>query len=296
MWLEIQIFGFRALWSPFYALFVIALGVLYYLLTGPWRKKFGDVDRPTVSQQVTFYAGLVLLYIIKGSPIDLLSHIMFTAHMMQMALYYILFPTLIIKGIPEWMWRKLFSAPIIAPLLNLLTKPLISLLLFNGLFSLYHYPAVFDFAKTSVVAHAVITTGILFAAFIVWMPIFPPIKEKDTMSPVFKIGYVFANGVLLTPACALIIFSTEPLYSTYTDASAWMSALSLCVPGDVLGTLSLSGPQIFSPMPVLEDQQLGGIIMKVTQEVVYGIYIGMIFFPWFLKEQDKIDPLPEESN
>ncbi|WP_026570483.1 cytochrome c oxidase assembly factor CtaG [Sediminibacillus terrae] len=295
MWLELQIFGFRALWSPYYLLFVIALGLIYYLITFTFREKFTDKGRPSRKQLIYFYTGLVILYLIKGSPIDLLSHIMFTSHMIQMSLYYLVFPILIIKGIPEWIWRNVFSVPGLKQVLHLLTKPLIALLLFNGLFSMYHMPVIFDFAKANVVAHAVITTVILLAAFLVWWPIFTPIKEMDKLSPLMKIGYIFANGVLITPACGLIIFSGHSLYATYSETSGWIQAMSLCVPQSVLNGLPLTGPQMFSPIPVLEDQQLGGILMKIMQEIVYGFVLARIFFGWFNKSVDKVDPLPSTN-
>ncbi|GAA3323003.1 hypothetical protein GCM10020331_045130 [Ectobacillus funiculus] len=31
-------------------------------------------------------------------------------------------------------------------------------------------------------------------------------------------------------------------------------------------------------MPVVEDQQTGGVIMKIIQEIVYGTVIGYVFF------------------
>ena len=53
MWLEIQIFGFRALWSPYFLIFVIILGLAYYLITGPYRNKLGgkDASPPSFRQQ-----------------------------------------------------------------------------------------------------------------------------------------------------------------------------------------------------------------------------------------------------
>lgn len=294
MWLELQIFGFRALWSPYYFLFVLALGFLYYLVAIRFKYKFTTEENPDKKQIAFFYSGLLVLYIIKGSPIDLISHIMFTSHMVQMAVYYLVFPILIIKGIPVWIWKKVFSVPGVNQALRLLTKPLIALLLFNGLFSMYHLPAIFDFAKANPLAHAIITTIILLAAFCVWWPIFTPLADQDNMQPLLKMGFIFANGVLITPACALIIFSDAPLYATYSETGGWMQALSLCVPQSVLNGLSLTGPQMFSPIPVVEDQQLGGILMKITQEIVYGIVLAKIFFTWF-REGDKVDPVPEQG-
>ncbi|GGC80347.1 protein CtaG [Thalassobacillus devorans] len=295
MWLELQIFGFRALWSPYYFLFILLLAGLYYYVTGPGRHRFTDEGRPTGKQQALFYTGLIVLYIIKGSPIDLLAHIIFTAHMTQMALYYLLFPILIIKGIPTWMWKKLFNIPVVRPILLLLSKPLIALLLFNASFSLYHLPSVFDYAKTGEFAHAGITLGILFTAFLMWMSVFPPLDELDRLSELLKIGYIFANGVLITPACALIIFADTPLYATFTEGGPWVQALSLCVPPDVLSGmtgLKMSGPELFSPLSLLDDQQSAGIIMKVAQEIIFGAIIAKIFFTWFNKERDIIDPVP----
>ncbi|MEC5422814.1 cytochrome c oxidase assembly factor CtaG [Virgibacillus sp. C22-A2] len=294
MWLELQIFGFRALWSPYFFMFVLFLALLYFLITGPYRRKFGENDKPSFSQQIFFYTALLLLYLVKGSPVDLLSHIMLSAHMVQMAIYYLIFPIFIIKGLPVWVWRKVIEKPVIKPVLKLLTKPIISLLLFNTLFSLYHVPAVFDFAKSSQLIHTSISLTILFAAFIVWWPILSPIKEYDTMSPVLKLGYIFANGVLITPACVLIIFADHALFATYSQDGAWMQALALCVPGDVLQgiTYSISGPEMFSPFSTMEDQQLGGIIMKIMQEITYGVILGRVFFKWFNKKSLEIDPIP----
>ncbi|WP_087973046.1 cytochrome c oxidase assembly factor CtaG [Oceanobacillus rekensis] len=295
MWLELQIFGFRALWSPYFFVFICALAVLYYLITIRYRHKFGGKEKPTAKQQAFFYVSLVLLYIVKGSPIDLLTHITLTAHMIQMAIYLFIIPIFMLKGIPEWMWRKVVNAPVIKPIFTVLTKPIIALLLWNGLFSLYHIPVVFNFSKSSAIAHTSISLILFIVSFIVWFPLISPVKELDKMQPLLKIGYIFANSVLITPACVLIIFSSDPLYATYSQDGSWIQALSLCVPGDILQglTTSLSGPEMFTSMDIVEDQQLGGIIMKIMQEITYGIVLGTIFFKWFSRESLKVDPIPE---
>ncbi|MBB6454994.1 putative membrane protein [Salirhabdus euzebyi] len=297
MWAKIQIFGFRALWSPYFFLFILALAVLYYLVTGPLRHKFGgnEEDIPSVKQRISFYAGLALLYIVKGSPVDLLSHIMFMAHMIQMAFYYLVFPILIIRGIPVWIWKKVFNTKGLRHVLNLLTKPLIAIFLFNFLFSIYHLPDILDYSKSHEISHSVISVVLLFAAFCMWWPLLTPIKEQQIMKPLYKILYIFGNGVLITPACGLIMFSSIPLYSTYSDVQAWSNALSLCVPLDVLQGITLSGPELFSNISLLHDQQAGGILMKVLQEVIYGIILGSVFFKWFRSENRGVDPIPNQS-
>ncbi len=88
MWLDIQIFGFRALWSPYFMIFIVLVALAYFLITGPYRYKFGGHDRASVKQQFSFYTALLCLYLVKGAPIDLLSHITLTAHMIQMAIFF----------------------------------------------------------------------------------------------------------------------------------------------------------------------------------------------------------------
>lgn len=298
MWLQLQIFGFRALWSPYFMIFVISLGILYYLITGPYRHKFGGEGKPrtTLKQNIAVYTALIILYVVKGSPVDLLSHIMLTFHMTQLALLYLAFPILLLKGLPKWLWEKVLYLPIIYPTLKLLTHPIIAILSFNGLFSLYHIPPVFDFTKSSIPAHTVSTIILLIAAFIMFIPMMSPIKEFDRLKPLVKIFYIFGNAVLITPACVLIIFADVPLYEAYTASGAWIQALSLCVPGDILTGIPdlISGPELFSPLSILDDQQLGGIIMKILQEITYGIILTQVFHAWFTKENLKTDPIPNQ--
>lgn len=297
MWLDIQIFGFRGLWSPYFATFLLVLALLYFLITGPWREKFGGTEKPTVRNQVYFYLGLLILYTVKGSPIDLLAHIMLSAHMIQLAIYFLVFPIFIIKGIPVWLWEKVFEARFLKPFLNLFSNPIVSLLLFNLLFSLYHMPVIFDFSKSSRITHSTISIIILFTAFMLWWTVLAPIKERDKIPPMLKLGYMLASAALITPACALIIFASDPLFSAYSSEGAWIQAMSLCVPGDVLQGLAstISGPEMFSPLSMIDDQQLGGITMQTVSTIIYGTMIGIVFFQWFKPSEDTIDPLPNPS-
>jgi len=294
MWLQLQIFGFRALWSPYYLTFLLLIALAYFLITGPLRHKFGGggQPKPTAKQQTFFYLGLALIYAVKGAPIDLLSHIMMTAHMTQMAIFLLIAPLLIMKGIPKWIWEKVVEWPVVKQILAVFTKPVVSLLFFNGLFSVYHIPAVFDFSKGSLVAHSATSIILFIAAFLMWFSLLPPLKQYERLTPLPKILYIFLNGLLITPACVLIIFAGEPLYAAYTSEGSWMQALALCVPGDVLTGISttLSGPEVFSPLSALHDQQFGGIIMKGIQEIMYGIVMAKVFFGWFSKDNLKVDP------
>ncbi|MBG9916994.1 cytochrome C oxidase assembly protein [Bacillus sonorensis] len=281
---SLEIFGFRALWSPYYLGAVLLLIGLYFVLI----KRFGsEHERASRKVIILFVTGMVLLYASKGSPLDLLGHIMFSAHMAQMAILYLVVPPLLILGVPAWLWKKAIFRPVVKPLFQFFSKPLIAIIVFNGLFSMYHVPLVFDFIKTNAVYHAAVTVLIFIAAFFMWWPLIHRVKELPHMGGLLKMGYIMADGILLTPACALIMFSGTPLYLTYSDPSAWVEAMKLCVPLDTLSGMTLTGPEMFSSMPVLEDQQLGAIVMKIIQEIVYGTFLAIVFFSWAKKERAK---------
>src|SRR5699024_6352825 len=106
------------------------------------------------------------------------------------------FPIFIIKGLPKWIWKKNYYAPMIKPALDFLTKPVISLPLFYGLFSLYHLPVIFNFTNSVPIAYTSMSIFLLIAAFIVSLPIVSPIEELNKLSPLLKMVYVLASAVL----------------------------------------------------------------------------------------------------
>lgn len=275
-------------------MFVLSLLIAYFVFTGPLRDNFKDAAPPTTKEQSYFVASMVLLYAVKGSPIDLLSHLSFSAHMVQMALLYLVIPPLVIKGIPNWLWRGILRIPPIHFIFKLAAKPLVAIILFNFVFSMYHMPVVFETVKSHWFYHGIMTTTIFILALLMWWPMLTTIQEWMKLSHLQKIGCIFLGGVLLTPACALLIFADVPLYSTYTDPDAWAQALALCVPADVLASANIGSPEMFQWLPVQEDQQLGGVLMKIMQEIVYGIVLFRVFFAWFNRENRKVDELPEE--
>ncbi|WP_110929302.1 cytochrome c oxidase assembly factor CtaG [Bacillus massiliglaciei] len=294
--MSIEVFGFRALWSPLYFTVLVLISAGYFILMRRCRS-IQAVPSLTKRQICYFLIAIVLLYAVKGSPIDLLSHIMFSAHMTQMAILYLVIPPLFIIAIPNWLWKTMIENRAIKRSFQFFTKPLFALLLFNVLFSMYHIPLIFDYVKTGVLIHAVSTVLLFITAIFMWFPLVNQLPEEESLYGVKKIAYIFGSGILLTPACALIIFADQPLYHTFSNPEAWGHAMSLCVPASSLAGLTLSGPEMFNGLPALDDQQLGGVLMKVIQEIVLGYVLGVAFFAWFKKENgdhDQVDPLPPE--
>lgn len=296
--MPLSIFGFRALWSPYFLAFIILGIVLYFLLTVKWRDRFKGSQPLTKSERNYFLAAMALLYIVKGSPMDLMGHILFSVHMAQMALLLLLVAPLLIAGIPNWMWEKVLGVRAINAVFKLFTKPVISLMLFTIMFSLYHYPFILDQVKLNIILHAVFTVTLFLSAIFLWWPIINTVEGQPQLHGLKKIGYVILSAILITPACSLIIFVDVPVYETYNSGEAWLQAMALCVPAGTLAGLSglgISGPELFTNMPTLYDQQLGGILMKIIQEIIYVVVIGKIFIRWYRDEQKNADEITRQE-
>jgi putative membrane protein len=289
--MPISIFGFQALWSPVYLAVLVFVTILYFLATTKWRGKFKGNQPLSLREAALFVSGIVLLYIIKGSPVDLYGHILFTMHMVQMALLLLLIPPLLIMGIPAYIWRAFISLPVIKPLFNFFTKPMLALILFGMVFSFYHLPMVFDFVKQDVWIHGTVNVVLFTSAIFYWWPVVNNLEGMHKFHGLSKLAYLFGLSVLMTPACALIIFSGTPFYATYTDGEAWLQAMALCVPAGTLSQLNLSGPELFSTMSAIEDQRTGGITMKILQELVFTVFLWLVFYEWLRNETEQADEI-----
>ena len=228
-------------------IFLVFIGWLYLVFT----KKL------SIAKRVCFIFGLILYYFCYGSPFRLYSHELFSMHMLQMSLGYFVFPLFLILGLPNNFIEKFIKSKI-----GFLTKPIFSLFFFNILISFYHVPFIFDFIMAKKTLHFFIHLVLLFAAFCMFLPIIFNFKNK--LKPIHKVLLVFANGMLLTPVCAIITFTDMLLFKTYSKASTIMPNLN-----------------------PLYDQQLGGVLMKIIQEFVYIFLLGYIFLKWFKLQREK---------
>lgn len=294
--LGMQYFSWVQLWTPMFLFAVTAIVILYFYLIGPWREKQFPSENPATSLQKTlFVSGAFLFYLAQGGPFNLLGHLMFTFHMSKMAISYLIVPPMILYGIPNFLWRKFFSTHFWRKF-RFMMHPIVCLVLFNLLFSVYHIPLVHDYVMTHFTVQRLYYLILLIAALMMWWQIVCPVKEWTQLTDVKRMAYVFANGMLLTPSCALIIFASSPLFATYSDPELWATAMGYCIPGDTSYLLeNFSGPEFFNLMDVLEDQQLGGIVMKIVQELMYGIILVYIFKQWFKREHAADDELPNPN-
>jgi putative membrane protein len=262
-----QAAGFMNLWSPGLMILLVIISGLYIAVTGPWRERFQDADPVPRKKKVLFFTGILILYVGVGSPIDYYGHhYMFSAHMLQQSILYFILPPFILQGIPAYVYRSAFKYKWIQKLL--VTNPIFATAVFNGIFSFYHYPIIFNTIMDNMLLMEISHTLLIITAFQMWWHITCPIEEYTRITALRKIAYIFLSGILLTPACALIIFAGTPIYEIYANA-----------------------PQVL--FPIMDDQQLGGVIMKIIQEIAFGVSLTFAFFEWYHNENPSIDLNPQ---
>lgn len=260
------------LWSPGLIVLFVLLAAIYLFACSSLRNRFSESEKVTFKQKFYFLSGLLTVYAAVGSPISFYGHhYMFSMHMLQQSLLYLIAPPLILLGIPGWMLRPLFRRRLADRLMKLWSSPLLGLFVFNLVFSFYHIPLIMNALMQNSGLLLAYNTIFLISAFQMWFPVYGPLPEYNRMSGLRKMAYIFINGILLTPACALIIFADVPLYNMYMNV-----------------------PEGIVPMSTLDDQQLGGVIMKIVQEIVYAIALAYSFFGWYRLERRKEEE--EEAN
>lgn len=254
---------FFDLWNPDVFLYVTVIGALYLALTGPWAPRIAGSEPVPLKKKLLFLAGLVIYYLAAGSPLNYYGHhYLFSAHMVQQSFEYLVVPPMLLVGMPEWLLARMFPLGWPRKLLSFFTHPLLGAVAFNLLFSFYHLPFIFDDMSTNPAAMMLYHGILLIAAFMMWWPIVSPLLQQSQLSDLKKIAYIFVNSVLITPACALIIFSDTQLYETYRYV-----------------------PELIAGHDAFADQRLGGVLMKLIQEGVYGSILAYVFFTWYRKER-----------
>ncbi|GGF93899.1 cytochrome c oxidase assembly factor CtaG [Paenibacillus albidus] len=287
--LGLSYFSFADLWSPLFLAAILLLIAGYFVVIGPLSGKFPGSGPVSLWQRLLFVSGIIALYLAQGGPVSLLGHIMFSFHMLSMALSYLVAVPLIMLGIPEWIWRALLK---VNPLrrLSFLAHPVVAALVFNGLFSLYHIPAIHDYVMLNFTVHRLYYLVLFLTAGLMWWTLINPLPERRMASGLGKIGFIFLNMVLLTPACGLIIFADQTLYATYSDPDTWAQAMGYCVSGDPAVLLqNFGGPTFFGLMSPKVDQQVGGIAMKFIQEIIFASMLAYVFYHWYKKENGQDD-------
>jgi len=227
---------------------------------------------------LAFGTGVLTLVVALASPLDTATATVFSAHMVQHVLLIAVAPPLILLGQPMTVlanglprrWRRpLARLPRragIAPLVAVLTMPIVAWFLHAGTLWLWHIPQVYDAAVASTGLHALEHATFVLTAFLYWWTIIPASpRARNALEPGLGILSVFAMGMQGAALGVILTFAGDPLYPIYIGRS------------ELWGVSALS------------DQRLAGLIMWIPAGSVYVVAALLLLRSWFRDDQPHPD-------
>jgi putative membrane protein len=253
--------------EPTVVLGIFALIAAYIWFTGPKNRAADGTQINPVSggQRVAFVAGSLIALIALNPPIDDWSdHYLLSAHMGQHMLLIFVTVPLWLAGVPAWLLRRLVAREPINTIGYALTRPVPAFVISNAIITLWHLPVFYDAALRTQPLHVVEHLSFIFAAVLLWWPVFGPLPEWPRISsPLLQCLYLFANSIPGQIVGSFVTLAAPGLYTPY-----------------------ISSPRIWG-ISLSTDQQIAGLMMWVLSGGIFLFMITLVFFRWASKEEAK---------
>lgn len=252
--------------EPLLLMTLLAVGWLYAAGTGPLRDRIAPGRPYPGGRAALFYCGLALVYLAVGSPLDQIGEqFLFSAHMVQHMLLIYAAPILFLLGTPHWLVDCLLRPAVARRAFSVLTHPACGGLLFTFIFTLWHVPALYEAALQDRRIHVLEHWSVFLPALLMLWPFLTTSLLVPRRGHGLRMIALFLLMIGQLPVFAFLSFSGEALYPTY-----------------------LWAPRIIDLDP-LNDQVLGGIIMKAVNMAVSLTLLGIAFYQWARAEQRESD-------
>jgi putative membrane protein len=253
--------------EPLLLITILVAGWVYAAGTGPLRGRIAPGKAYPRGRAALFFLGLALVYLAVGSPLDQLGEqFLFSAHMVQHMLLIYAAPILLILGTPHWLVDYVLRPPAARRAMGVLTHPACGGLLFTFLFTLWHVPALYEAALQDRRIHVLEHWTVFLPALLMLWPFLTTSRLVPRRSYGLRMIALFLLMVGQLPVFAFLSFAGEALYPTYVWA-----------------------PRIINLDP-LNDQVLGGIIMKAVNMGVSLTLLGIAFYRWAKAEEEEAAP------
>jgi putative membrane protein len=227
------------------------------------RRRRSTGSRGASGRKVTLFSlGVAVLWLGADWPLhDLAERYLYSMHMVQHLLFTLVAPPLLIAGLPDWLLRDILRPRVVSRVVRFLTRPLVALIVFNGVLLFSHWPAVVDVSVRSEPLHFGLHVLIVASAFVMWWPVMSPLPEMPALPAPGQMLYLFLQSLAPTVPASFLTFGSTPLYPVYA-----------------------SFPRIWG-IDALTDQLIAGLTMKLAGGLILWGFIAAIFFRWFAQEQ-----------
>jgi len=242
-------------WQPYPGVWLFVLSLVAGYGAVRWRLLRAHPSRNWPGWRTAlFLVGTVLLWLATDWPLGTLgAGYLLSAHTAQYLLLALMGPALVLLGFPGWAAEAAWNARA-GRLLRGLVRPVPSLLAFNAILFVTHVPSVVDGLMPSQLGSLAIDLSWIVGGLWLWWPALAP-ERAGGLSPMGRIGYLFASTVPPTIPAAFLTFADYPLYGLYELA-----------------------PRV--GLSAHDDQQLAGLLMKFGADPVIWLAMAVIFFRW----------------
>ena len=248
-------------WST--VLGLAALGALYLWRAGKGATG-GEGTPPSMAQRVSFFAGLVVIFLSLNGPLhDLSDYYLFSAHMVQHLLLTLVVPPLLLAGTPGWMLRPALRHRAIGGTARWLTRVTTSYLLFNLVLAAWHLPVLYNTAMAYHPVHIMQHLMFMVAAVLMWWPLMSPLPELPRLAYPGQMLYCFLMMIPMSIVAIYITMADASLYPAYAAA-----------------------PRMWGLSP-MDDQLIGGLIMWVPGSLFFLGVMSVVFFKWQQRDSDE---------
>ena len=250
-------------WHPHPTVWLVLGGIWVAYLVAVRRHRTA-VGEPSDRRRRTtlFSVGMACLWLGADWPVhDLAEGYLYSVHMTQHLLFTLVAPPLLIAGVPAWMWRDFLRPRWLFLAFRFLTRPIVALILFNGLLLFTHWPEVVEASVGSELTHFTLHVLLFGAAIVMWWPVMSPLVELPALTPPAQMMYLFAQSLAPTIPASFLTFGHTLLYPVY-------------------GTF----PRIWG-ISALNDQLIAGLLMKLVGGFILWGFVATIFFRWYAREE-----------
>lgn len=265
--------SFPSAWHPHpevWALVAALLIAYFWALRALGPRHVEPVEWPASRRQKTFFVlGCATILVAADWPVhDLAERYLYSVHMIQHLLLTLVAVPLIMLGTPAWLWRVLLRPPALMRTARALSRPLIALVIFNGVLVFTHWPALVTASVESEPIHFGIHALLVFSAVVMWTPVLSPIIELPRLTYPGRMLFLFLQSLVPTVPASFLTFGDRPLYHVYE-----------------------AFPRLWG-ISAHTDQLVAGLIMKIVGGAVLWTIIAVMFFRWFaLEHREGVDVL-----
>ena len=257
--------------NPLPTLLLLLAANLYLTGLSRWERPSHPVK---MWQKVSFFTGLLFLFVALQSPMEALAEHLFSFHQLQHLLLRMFGPLLILLGAPltpmlrglpprvlRGVVRPIVRNPDARRAYQFLTNPVFTTALFLSVLFLWQVPAAHNAALRNAGLHEFMHFTMLTSGFLFWWLVVDPKPHRSRLHYGLRILYL---GLIIIPNTMLgaaITFADHAIYSAYAGVA-----------------------QPYS-ISLLTDQQIGGAILWVLGDMMSVIVAGFVMIMWYQREE-----------